>query len=82
VAALRLGDVAVADAELDIAVAKVVAGDSAVRNARDNIQNHGGMGYTAENLAHLYLKRAHVLVNVFGDARSFTGFLLERSPSW
>ena len=82
VAALRLRDAGVPDAELDIAVAKVVAGDSAVRNARDNIQNHGGIGYTAENLAHLYLKRAHVLVNVFGDARSFTGILLERSPSW
>jgi alkylation response protein AidB-like acyl-CoA dehydrogenase len=82
VAALRLGDVPVADAELDVAVAKIVAGDSAVRNGRDNIQNHGGMGYTFENLAHLYLKRAHVLINVLGDTRSFTEFLLDSTPAW
>lgn len=82
VAALRLGQVRVADAELDVAAAKVVAGDSAIRNARDNIQNHGGMGYTAENLAHLYLKRAHLLASVFGDARSFTGCLLDHGASW
>jgi alkylation response protein AidB-like acyl-CoA dehydrogenase len=82
VAALRLGQVPVADAELDVAAAKVVAGDSAIRNARDNIQNHGGMGYTAENLAHLYLKRAHTLAAVLGDARSFTGCLLDRGATW
>jgi alkylation response protein AidB-like acyl-CoA dehydrogenase len=82
VAALRLGQVPVADAELDVAAAKVVAGDSAIRNARDNIQNHGGMGYTAENLAHLYLKRAHTLAAVLGDARSFTGCLLDCGATW
>jgi alkylation response protein AidB-like acyl-CoA dehydrogenase len=82
VAALRLAQAPVADAALDVDVAKIVAADAAVLNARDNIQNHGGMGYTAENLAHLYLKRAHVLVNVFGDARSFTDTLLESTPSW
>jgi alkylation response protein AidB-like acyl-CoA dehydrogenase len=82
VAGLRLGQVPVAEAELDVAAAKVIAGDSAIRNARDNIQNHGGMGYTAENLAHLYLKRAHTLAAVFGDARSFTDCLLERGASW
>jgi alkylation response protein AidB-like acyl-CoA dehydrogenase len=82
VAALRLAQAPVADAALDVNVAKIISGDAAVLSARDNIQNHGGMGYTAENLAHLYLKRAHVLVNVFGDARSFTGTLLESTPSW
>lgn len=82
VAALRLAQVPVADAALDVDVAKIIAADAAVLNARDNIQNHGGMGYTAENLAHLYLKRAHVLVNVFGDTRSFTDRLLESTPSW
>ena len=82
VAALRLGQVPVADAELEVAAAKVVAGDSAIRNARDNIQNHGGMGYAAENLAHLYLKRAHTLAAVLGDARSFTACLLGRGATW
>ena len=53
-----------------------------IRNARDNIQNHGGMGYTAENLAHLYLKRAHTLAAVLGDARSFTACLLGRGATW
>jgi alkylation response protein AidB-like acyl-CoA dehydrogenase len=47
-------------------VAKALAVDAAIANASDNVQNHGGMGYTWEGDAHLYLKRAWLLEHVFG----------------
>jgi len=48
--------------------AKIVAGESAARNARACIQIHGGMGYTWEVPAHYYLKRCWVLESSFGAA--------------
>lgn len=41
--------------------AKILAADAALKNAAACIQIHGGMGFTAEVTAHLYLKRAHTL---------------------
>jgi alkylation response protein AidB-like acyl-CoA dehydrogenase len=41
--------------------ARVVAGKAALHNAATNIQIHGGMGFTWELDAHLYLKRARLL---------------------
>jgi alkylation response protein AidB-like acyl-CoA dehydrogenase len=58
-----------ADAAFQVASAKVVATDAALRNTRANIQVHGGMGFTWEHDAHLLLKRTHVLGLVFGDRR-------------
>ena len=49
-----------------VAMAKALAGLAALANATDNIQNHGGMGYTWESDAHLYLKRARLLEHCFG----------------
>jgi alkylation response protein AidB-like acyl-CoA dehydrogenase len=49
-----------------VAMAKVLATGAAITNATDNIQNHGGMGYTWESDAHLYLKRARLLEHCFG----------------
>ena len=46
--------------------AKLTAGDAAVRNGKAAIQVHGGMGFTWEVDAHLYLKRAWVLETHFG----------------
>ncbi|MET8937623.1 acyl-CoA dehydrogenase family protein [Streptomyces rubiginosohelvolus] len=43
---------------VEIAVAKLLADDAAVRNARDCLQIHGGMGFTWEADVHLHLKRA------------------------
>jgi alkylation response protein AidB-like acyl-CoA dehydrogenase len=40
------------------------------RIALQNIQIHGGVGYTWEHDAHLYVCRATVLLNLFGDARA------------
>jgi hypothetical protein len=57
------------DAAFHAAAAFVVAARGAYRSAADNIQNHGGIGFTWEHDAHLYLKRAAVLANVFGPLR-------------
>ncbi|MGD0592771.1 MAG: acyl-CoA dehydrogenase [Acidimicrobiales bacterium] len=40
------------------ASAKALASEYAVVSAHDNVQNHGGMGFTEECAAHLYVKRA------------------------
>ncbi|WP_432093786.1 acyl-CoA dehydrogenase family protein [Streptomyces sp. bgisy100] len=42
----------------DIAAAKLLADEAAVRNARDCLQVSGGMGFTWESEVHLHLKRA------------------------
>ncbi|MFK0179092.1 acyl-CoA dehydrogenase family protein [Streptomyces xanthochromogenes] len=47
------------DAE-EIAGAKLLADEAAVRGARDCLQVHGGMGFTWEADVHLHLKRAWV----------------------
>ncbi|MFH8289210.1 acyl-CoA dehydrogenase family protein [Streptomyces sp. NPDC018059] len=44
----------------EIRGAKLLADDAAVRNARDCLQVHGGMGFTWESEVHLHLKRAWV----------------------
>ncbi|WEH17271.1 acyl-CoA dehydrogenase family protein [Streptomyces sp. VNUA24] len=45
---------------VDIAVARLLADEAAVRGARDCLQVHGGMGFTWEADVHLCLKRAWV----------------------
>jgi alkylation response protein AidB-like acyl-CoA dehydrogenase len=54
------------DAPLAVHIAKTLATDAAIRNATDNVQNHGGIGYTWEAEPHLYLKRARLLEHVLG----------------
>ncbi|MGW1713130.1 acyl-CoA dehydrogenase family protein [Streptomyces sp. NPDC002156] len=44
----------------DVAAARLLADEAAVRGARDCLQVHGGMGFTWESDVHLYLKRAWV----------------------
>jgi alkylation response protein AidB-like acyl-CoA dehydrogenase len=55
------------DAEFQVHVAKTLATGAALSNTTDNVQNHGGMGYTWESDAHLYLKRARILEHTFGS---------------
>ncbi|HEX3705877.1 MAG TPA: acyl-CoA dehydrogenase family protein [Mycobacteriales bacterium] len=57
------------DAAEQVAALRVVATSSAMWNARETIQVHGGMGFTWECPAHLYLKRVHALAGVFGSVR-------------
>lgn len=49
-----------------VAGAKLLAAEAAMANAKASIQVHGGMGFTWEVDAHLYLKRAAVLASHFG----------------
>ena len=49
---------------LTAAIAAVLAGSAAVGNANLNIQVHGGIGFTWEHDAHLYLRRATAIVAV------------------
>jgi alkylation response protein AidB-like acyl-CoA dehydrogenase len=58
------------DAAMHAAAAYVLAARGAYRSAADNIQNHGGIGFTWEHPAHLYLKRTIVLENLFGPLRA------------
>jgi alkylation response protein AidB-like acyl-CoA dehydrogenase len=44
----------------DIAAARLLADEAALRNTRDCLQVHGGMGFTWECEVHLHLKRAWV----------------------
>ena len=58
-----------------VAAAKMLADEAAAANGRTCVQVHGGMGFTWEVLAHLYLKRAWVLETAFGAADEHAGSL-------
>jgi alkylation response protein AidB-like acyl-CoA dehydrogenase len=49
------------DAPMHAAAAILLADDAGRHAAQDNVQIHGGMGFTAECDAHRYVKRRHVL---------------------
>lgn len=55
------------DAEYQALAAVVMAARAARENAAANVQLHGGMGFTAESDAHLFVKRAEILEHVFGS---------------
>jgi alkylation response protein AidB-like acyl-CoA dehydrogenase len=60
------------------AAAKLLADAAATAGGRTCVQVHGGMGFTWEVLAHLYLKRAWVLETAFGPADAHAVFLAGR----
>jgi alkylation response protein AidB-like acyl-CoA dehydrogenase len=68
-AAVSLRDGA-GDADFQASVAKVLTADAYVRNSADNVQNHGGIGYTWECDAHLYVKRARAFDATLGSRRA------------
>jgi alkylation response protein AidB-like acyl-CoA dehydrogenase len=68
------------DAEFQVASARVVATDAAVRNASACVQVHGGMGYTYEHDANLYVKRARVLDRMLGSRPQHLAALLRATP--
>lgn len=55
--------------EFHCTAAKLVAVEAALQNAAQNIQIHGAIGFTAEAEAHLFIKRAHLLEQLWGDSR-------------
>lgn len=68
VAALTVDDPRAGDPWEAVSSAKVLADDAASQGGRCCVQVHGGMGFTWEVLAHLYLKRAWLLETCFGQA--------------
>jgi alkylation response protein AidB-like acyl-CoA dehydrogenase len=56
--------------ELDAAVAKAEASEAYLLAGKENIQVHGGIGFTWELGAHLYFKRATTNDLTFGDVRA------------
>jgi alkylation response protein AidB-like acyl-CoA dehydrogenase len=57
-----------AEAELLVALAKAICSDTALKAAQETIQLHGGIGFTWEHPAHLFLKRAKADSIGFGTA--------------
>jgi alkylation response protein AidB-like acyl-CoA dehydrogenase len=53
---------------LDASAAKSFASDGFVQSAKDNIQIHGGVGFTWEYDTHLHLRRARSSAALLGDA--------------
>ncbi|MCP3821913.1 acyl-CoA dehydrogenase family protein [Streptomyces sp. A3M-1-3] len=68
---------AVTGTATDIAVAKLLADEAAVRNARDCLQVYGGMGFTWEADVHLHLKRAWVRAREWQTAQEAEELLAE-----
>ncbi|WP_371681195.1 acyl-CoA dehydrogenase family protein [Streptomyces sp. NBC_01276] len=62
----------------EVAAAKLLADEAALRGARDCLQVHGGMGFTWEADVHLHLKRAWVRARQWGTAARAEEFLAER----
>jgi alkylation response protein AidB-like acyl-CoA dehydrogenase len=67
-AADRLSQQNEAETELTVALAKAVCSDTALKAAQEMVQLHGGIGFTWEHPAHLFLKRAKADSIGFGTA--------------
>jgi alkylation response protein AidB-like acyl-CoA dehydrogenase len=65
------------DTEFHVLSAALLAGEEALKATRFNIQAHGAMGFTDEVDAHRLMKRAHVLHQLFGDARAIPSRLMD-----
>jgi alkylation response protein AidB-like acyl-CoA dehydrogenase len=65
-AAAAADDVTDPGAELAIAAAAALAFDAAFANAKDCVQTLGGIGFTWEHDAHIYLRRAMTLLQLTG----------------
>ncbi|WP_405439930.1 acyl-CoA dehydrogenase family protein [Streptomyces avidinii] len=61
----------------EVAAAKLLADEAAVRGARDCLQVHGGMGFTWEADVHLHLKRAWVRAEQWRTAAQAEELLAE-----
>lgn len=65
------------DAAFHAASALVLAIGGASTSTADNIQNHGGIGMTAEHDAHLFVKRALLLEHLLGTRRDLLSAVLK-----
>jgi alkylation response protein AidB-like acyl-CoA dehydrogenase len=76
-AGVTLDDPVVGDAHRAAVTAKLMAGEAGIANGKSCIQVHGGMGFTWEMDAHLYLKRAWLLDTVFGSVEDHAGAMAD-----
>ncbi|HNA52280.1 MAG TPA: acyl-CoA dehydrogenase, partial [Mycobacterium sp.] len=60
-------DAQATDRHTDLALAQAYCSEAFVFVAATNIQVHGGIGFTWEHPAHLYLRRARTDAQLFGD---------------
>ncbi|GAA3977167.1 acyl-CoA dehydrogenase [Actinomadura viridis] len=77
--AARALDERAEDAPFATAVAGVIALDGAVQTARDAIQILGGIGFTWEHDAHVYLRRALTLRALAGPAKGYAAEVARRA---
>jgi alkylation response protein AidB-like acyl-CoA dehydrogenase len=80
VAALTIDDPQAGDPGAAVSAAKILADDAATAGGRCCVQVHGGMGFTWEVLAHLYLKRAWLLETCFGASDEHAALLAAALP--
>ena len=66
-AGVTIDEPEVGDVDRALAAARLMAARAATENAKTGVQVHGGMGFTWEVVAHLYLKRAWVRETQFGN---------------
>jgi len=59
------------ESQISVPLAKSVCSDAFVKAAGDNIQIHGGIGFTWEHDAHLYFKRAKADSLLLGSVDSY-----------
>ncbi len=59
-------------------LAKAYCSEAYFHNAAENIQVHGGIGFTWEHPAHLYFKRAKSSELLFGDPSYHRGLMADR----
>ena len=57
--------------DASLATAAILAAEAGHRNGKTCIQVHGGMGFTWEVDAHLFLKRARVWIAAIGGTAGF-----------
>jgi alkylation response protein AidB-like acyl-CoA dehydrogenase len=77
-AAVTIDQPDVGDAERAAAGAGLLAVEAAIANGRSCIQVHGGMGFTWEVPAHLYLMRARVLAGELDGPDALAELVAER----
>jgi alkylation response protein AidB-like acyl-CoA dehydrogenase len=66
------------DLPVAAAMATVCCTDAAVFATAENVQVHGGIGFTWEHPAHLYLRRARSSALLLGNAADYRELLLQR----
>jgi len=65
----------VGNVERAAAGAGLLAAEAAIKNGKTSIQIHGGMGFTWEVPAHLYLMRARVIIEAIGPLDDLAALL-------